>query len=429
MNLLPIIKTDRSRIADLEKCPRIRYWRYHYNDTGMEPTGEGALKLDARIGTWTHNGIEQWLTDASLDIAFGDGDTSLAGRSAMAAAAGFAAEARSVVDWDQLNTEQKFQIVEAGYIVKALVYAWCRVRGPLLLQEGDILALEQEMDVDFDASDDVVRLMTRPDVVYKRKLDDEVLIRNIKTVREPNTTWREQWSLDMQTLSEAIAVDKWLGRSKCGGVTIDGLITGKVLEYPEGTGHYYHNTPLLYAWCKKGINNDPPFEVPDVWYTRYNYTCSAPHKMGNGHQCSGGKSHKLSGVTKESIEERYKGGVIAWIDYLLQQDRALVEEQLVELPPIMRSEWQIERWKRQTLYREVETVGNAKHVEFIRENDPGCFEAALDEYFPMHTASGNCLRPGKCAFYDCCWGSSASDPFRAGYQPRLPNHPQELLKG
>lgn len=424
---MSIVHIDRSRVSDYEKCPRLRYWRYHYNGTGLEPSGEASLKLDARIGTWVHWGIEKWLDPPSPSAAL----------MAISAEAGFNNECRALVEWDSLNTEQKFQITEAGRIVKALVYAWCRVRGPLLLQEGEVLALEQEIDVDFPVGNDTVRLMARPDVIYRRKTDGEVFIRNIKTVRKPNTTWREQWGLDMQTLSEPLAVDKWLGRDKCSGVNIDGLLTGEVLEYPKGTGHYYHNTPLLYSWCKKGIGNDPPFEVPDVWFSRYEWTCAGPHKLGNGRLCGGGETHRLSGVTKEDIETRYPGGVIGWIDYLLENDRSLVEEQLVELPPILRSEWHIERWKRMTLQREVRINEDAKLLNFIHDckideptqpGDPMPFDQTLDYKFPMHTSSGNCLRPGKCTFFDCCFGSSGEAPLQAGYVRREPNHPQEVTE-
>jgi len=414
-----IAYSDRTRIEDHEKCPRKRFWRYHFDGTGIE--GGDALKIDARIGTWVHNGIERWLND---DVH----DEVSAVFHAKKCSDLFIVECKGIVKWDELNDEQRFVIDEAGQIVKALVYAWCRVRGESLLADYDILAVEQEMTVDLEVGDgesesDVVRLMTRPDIVARRKTDGAIFVRNIKTVRDPGTTWREQWSLDMQTLSEPLAVDKWLfdsshEASSVDGVSIDGLITGEVLEYPKGSGHRYHNTPLLYAWCRKGIANDPPFEVPDEWYPRYEWSCTGPHKMGNGRKCEGGRTHKLSGVTKESIEGRYPGGVIAWIDYLIDNDRPLVEDQLVELPPILRSPYQIERWKRQVLPREIAIVESVNRMGQVSD-------LYLDNDFPMHTASGNCLRPGKCAYYDLCHGSASNDPYAAGFRKRVPNHPQE----
>jgi hypothetical protein len=409
----------------LEHCPRKRFWRYHFDGLGIE--GGDTLKVDARIGQWVHNGIERWLNGFQHSTLFAP---ALAEDCARNAADGFVDECKAIVEWDGLIEEQKFQIIEGGQIVKALVYAWCRVRGESLMVDYDILAIEQEMTVDFVTviGGVAVRLMARPDIVARRKSDGAIFIRNLKTVRDPSTIWREQWALDMQTLSEPLAVDKWLFDSKyeastCDGVSIDGLITGAVEEYPRGSGHRYHNTPLLYAWCKKGIANDAPFEVPDIWYTRYEWQCVEPHKMGNGHKCPGGRSHKLSGVTKESVEMRYAGGVIGWIDFLLANDRALVEEQLIELPPILRSPYQIERWKRQVLEREVTVDAAARWC-----GDSPTPDQALDTHFPMHTASGNCLRPGKCAFFDCCHGTAASDPYAAGFRRRVVNHPVEEMK-
>lgn len=416
-----IIKTDRSRIADYEKCPALRFWRYEYEGRGLE--GRQDLKLDARIGTWVHEGIEAWLSGVRAL-----GTTPRA--AAIVAAESFLDECKSIVDWTQLDDEGKFRITEGGEIVKALVYAWCRVRGESLLADNDILAIEQELDVDFPVGTETVRMMTRADVIVKRKFDESVFVRNIKTVRSPNTTWREQWALDMSTLSEPLAVDRWLGRDRCAGVCIDGLITGEVLEYPKGSGHFYHNTPLLYAWFRGG---DPPVSE-DEWYQRYEWSCTRPHKLGNGRKCDGGRTHKLSGVVKESVEKRYPGGIIGWIDFLYENDRALLEEQLIELPPIMRSEYHIERWKRQVLGREVKIAGESRLMQFVRASkidepvepgDPATFSQTLDYKFPMHTASGNCLRPGKCMAYDLCWGNAASDPTNLGYKYRTPNHPQE----
>jgi hypothetical protein len=622
------------------------------------------------------------------------GEVKLADTRAEAAlAAGFGAGkfmkdiADDGIDAQGLPEQQRVEVGEGLHIVTALVYAWVRVRLPALLAEGDILAVEREMDVDFAVGDDVVRLMTRPDIVWRRKSDASVFIRNLKTVREPRTVWREQWALDMQTLTEPLAVDKWLadraeqemnvaaslvGPEICQGVIIDGLVTGSVLDYPRGSGKFYHNTPLLYAWVKKG---DAPFgqdewcisptslilrsnlrwvraseispgdeligfdeeigtkkwpkfrpalvtattrvkkssvrvitdkgevtcssdhlwpargyagqggkwpwskkhrwvkaaqlKVGDTipflttpWCTmdgwdagyiagvldgegsvcnsvqfgqnpgivlsetrklltdfgfntsesvsarsksygqtcvkvailgglvkgmealgtfrpprllyksqrlwngrraiggkgreyakvlcieplgdvelcgietstntmivngllshnsaRYEWSCQAPHKMARG-RCEGGRTHSLKGARKQSIADTYPGGILAWIDHLLEEDESIVQDQIIELPPIMRAPYAIERWKRQVLEREVDIAAAARVCnEAAPAND-----ILLDRHFPMSTASGNCLRPGKCSMFDLCYGSAAGDPYAANYRARRPHHPQE----
>jgi hypothetical protein len=276
--------------------------------------------------------------------------------------------------------------------------------------------------------------MTRPDIVWRRHADGAVFIRNLKTVRDPKTTWREQWALDMQTLSEPLAAEAWLAKAAytagegselpatITGVIIDGLITGAVLEYPRGSGKWYHNTPLVYAWRQAG---DAPFGA-DAFYPRYEWTCTAPHKFANGRSCPGDRTHKLSGVTKVPVEQHYPGGQLAWLEHLFTTERALLEEQIIELPPILRSPYQIERWKRMVLGREVRINHDAQYVQ--NPSVPDHYEERLDLCFPMHTASGNCLRPGRCMAMDLCHGTAAADPFAAGYRPRTPHHADEVTQ-
>jgi hypothetical protein len=432
---MTLLKTDRSRIERYEKCARLRYWSTEFDGTGLEPSDERGLKLDARIGTGVHDGIEFALRGEVL-LANARSEANLAATfGANKYLKGIADDGIKLAD---LPEQQRNEVYEGANIVTALVYAWVRVRLPALLAEGGILAVEREMDVDFTVGDDVVRLMTRPDIVWRRKSDASVFIRNLKTVREPRTVWREQWALDMQTLTEPLAVDKWLADATaasegtperlkfpinyddtpatCAGVIIDGLVTGSVLDYPRGSGKFYHNTPLLYAWVKKG---DAPFGE-DEFYPRYEWTCQAPHKMARG-RCEGGRTHSLKGARKQAVADTYPGGILAWIDHLLEEDESVVQDQIIELPPIMRAPYAIERWKRQVLNREVDIAAAARVCnEAAPAND-----ILLDRHFPMSTASGNCLRPGKCSMFDLCYGSAAADPYAANYRTRRPHHPQE----
>lgn len=425
---LPIL-TSRSAIESWEKCNRKRFWQFEYSGIGLEPAGDRGLKLDARMGQAVHDGVEFGLKHHREDYV--TVSTELA-----AMAAGFGAgRLMAGIQTDgivvgNLPEQLRNDVYESVNIVTGLVYAWLRLRLPYMLSEGEIIAVEQEMAVDFRVGDEVVRLMTRPDILWRRRSDGAIFIRNLKTVRDPGTIWREQWALDQQTLTEPLAVDAWIEREAsnatpqqpCAGVIIDGLTTGAVLDYPKGSGKYYHNTPLLYAWHRAG---DAP-HTPDEWYARYEWSCTGEHKMGNGHRCPGGRSHKLSGVHKESVT-KYPGGVIAWVEHLLETDRALVEDQIIELPPIIRSPYAIERWKRQVLPREVDIRKRSEYVNDYHDNEPysGAFDEALDANFPMHTASGNCLRPGRCFAFDLCHGSAAASPLESGFQLRTPHHEEE----
>ena len=96
----------------------------------------------------------------------------------------------------------------------------------------------------------------------------------------------------------------------------------------------------------------------------------------------------------------------------------MIESYLIELPPIMRSDYQIEKWKRMVLPRELDIRTYRKVAEDV--------EGLRDYHFPMHSAGGNCLMPSKCPCEPLCWGSAAANPLESGlYKLRVPNHPAE----
>ena len=133
-----IIYTDRSRIETFEHCPRKRYWQYEYQGIGLEKVDD--LKIDARIGAWVHNGIENGLISTD----------SLPSRAAAEASGlSFERECKTIVDWPQTPDQLKRDITEGGQIVTALVYAWLRLKAPRLLDKGEVLGVEKELMVDF----------------------------------------------------------------------------------------------------------------------------------------------------------------------------------------------------------------------------------------------------------------------------------------
>ena len=410
-----MIYTDRSRIETVEFCPRKRYWQYEFNGHGLEKAGD--LKLDARIGTFVHNGIEAALT-APWQIAYSEQGSPVYMRGDLVKIAKWAGDefigdCKGVLGASLMSQSEQLthDITEGGQIVTALVYAWLRLKAPRLLGDGEILAIEKELTVDFEvatvAGSEIVRLMARPDIIWRRHSDGTIFIRNLKTVRQADDRWREKWALDMQTLSEPLAVDQWMAANveggqpddKCGGVIVDGLVTGKITSAKSQFGGlYHHNNQLVYAFRQ---------ELPTgafMYQPAYKY-----------------------GLQKVAVADCYPGGIIAWVDHLIEHHPAIVDEHIIELPPIIRSEYQIERWKRQVLPREVAIHRHAKQCnveQLVGEHT----ELLLDKHFPMHTANGNCLYPGKCPCYNLCWGTAASDPIGAGYVNRTPNHPQEREK-
>jgi hypothetical protein len=364
---MTLIYTDRSRIEDAERCLRLRYYRYHYDGIGIDTD---SLSIQRELGTAVHCGIE----------------CAAKGKDASCAVNIAVAHLDAIFAATPPTESQQHEAQEAKWLAEALVRAWTRVRLPELLAEFELLGIE-----------------------LRRKVDGALLIHNLKTVAEANDIWREQWSYDMQTLTEPLATEAHYG-DRCSGVVIEGIVKGKRLEYPEGSGIRTHNSPLTQCWYEEG---DPPVKRPD-WKSLREYA----------YVDSEGKSRRLGrGYRKRSVADVYPGGIAAWVAQLPVE---VVHDSFIVLPAILRSAYQIERWKGQVLPRE---VGIGRRAQSSNNCKLDLLDTTfyLDEAFPMSSAHGNCLRPGRCAYLDICWGSAGADPYGTGFRKRVPNHPDELV--
>ena len=398
---------------------RKRYWSYEHDGTGIAQPGQW---LDPLMGTAVHEGIEALLMGQSITIAVARAHTVMRE----------AKEAGPILIFRLgLNAEDDFK--EAMLLVEALVRGWHAVRYRSVIETYDIIAVERELTVDYPCQGQTIRQLTRPDIILRRKVDGSVFIRNLKTASRIDDKWRMKWRYDMQTFSEALAVESWLGEPVAGTI-MEGFVKGSREAYPKGSGDYHWNSPLTRVWKRAG---EPPM-TEDDWAGRYEWSCTAPHGVGRS-KCIGNRNHRLGpGYRKVSVTE-FPDGVEGWINHLLTHDRALLEEQFVELTPIIRSPYEIERWKRQALPREVEIREHRDYIDAINKSegtperlkypimyDVDAQEEALDRFFPMSTADGNCVWPSACPFLEVCWGTMGDDLEGNGFAPRKPNHPQEF---
>jgi hypothetical protein len=419
--LMTHIITDRSRIECSDHCQRERFWRYEYRGRGIEPA-TGLPDWWYLTGHYCHEGIEAVLSGETPHAA-----ANLA-KNNYATATSFL-----ISSMEDGEVKQKIlgDLQEQLDLVKALVYAWGRVQYPKYQREYHPVDIEREESITFTVGDDEVELLTRTDLLSEYlSAPGHYVIHNFKTVSTADQKWRQQWRYDQQTLTEYIACENRLGKQVV-GVIIEGLLKGKRSEFPEDSGIWRHSSPLVYCWYRAG---EPPMTEPE-FYARYKWTCTEPHnvgapkKDGSYRQCPGGRNHSLSGVYKEQVEKVYPGGILAWIDHLIATDLEIVERQFVTLEPITRSDWEVERWKRQVLHRELRVSDHSYSVNQaianpIMDDRPAEAGELLDHYFPMRTSHGNCLRPSQCAYFDICWGAAdPDDPSK--FKARVPNHPAE----
>lgn len=345
--------TDRSRIETAQKCMRKRYWEYEYDGRGVVPLKAESVAL--LIGSAVHAGLNMLWQGIEPMGAVKD-------------------------ELSPLLTDERY--LEYLSLSQALVYAWQQARFAAMTNEYELVSSEQEEEP-YDLGNGVM-LMVRTDAILKRRSDDAIFVWNAKTTKVCDDRWRKQWVFDPQTLSETLPVEKRLGRP-VDGVLIEGFQKGMELEYPKGSGHKYYNSPLIWAWEKDG-----------AWAPRYDWSDeSGNHRLGKG-------------WVKKEIWLHYPSGVMGWINYLVAYHPEVLTEQFLPLEPILRSPWQVERWKRQTCVEET-------LINLMRED--------IDA-FSLASGHGNCLWPSQCPYIPLCWMNESPDN-RQAFVPRVPNHAAE----
>ena len=315
---------------------------------------------------------------------------------------------------DPQDERLTYLVGEQWALAEAIGRAWFLSRYSDFISTYEVLDIEREESVELAPG---VVWMSRPDLLVRRHSDGTLFIVNLKTTKKADERWVSQWPLDMQTLSEVVAVEDRLNKNvfhqlgesleivpsspiKLSGVIILGLLKGEQLQYPAGSGNWYHNSPLIWAWHNESGKVHPRGE----WSARYEWSDDeGNHRLGKG-------------WVKREIWLHYPEGVKGWVRHLLETDPALLEEQVVQLPPILRSEQQIQAWKRMVISSELDIRDNREHVEANELN--------IDAMFPMSTSSGNCLWPSRCIYAGICHGIESPDDDTL-YQIRVPNHPQE----
>lgn len=386
-----MIYVDRSRREAAEKCMRKRWWQYEYRGRGIEPTKRGMSEFPLWTGSAVHRGVEEVHIS---DVAHLSTHVELARHTWRNEAEQWMAEdARQ----DELANEQQA-------LVEGLVAAWWYTKRQWFDETYEVLSVEREEQAPLTRK---MLWMARPDMLVRRRTDGALFIVNLKTTKKVDDRWMEQWNYDQQTLSECVAVEERLGE-KLSGVIIGALLKGEKLEYPKRSGLWYHNSPLIWAWHNESGKPHPRGE----WSARYEWRDEdGGHKLGNTWK-------------KRAIWSTYPGGVLAWVEHLMVVDPAIVEEQVVLLPPVLRSDFEVQRWRDQTVSTETLISMHRAELSDVSSSNMEDMNLALDVAFPMSTSHGNCIWPSRCPYMPLCWENADPDDDSL-YQIRVPNHPQE----
>jgi hypothetical protein len=237
-----IIRTDRSRVEQAQRCLRSRWLNYHEGPDGMGLTS-AAKPLPLAVGGAVHAGLaalldlgeSAWkdvtsreeaasapwqslwrrIEDTAVAMALEDFAAFDSGRleldlaevdardmSAMDASE--QARVRSAVD-EWIYQEQRA-------LVEAMVRAYARRRLHPLLEQYEVLEVEREGEWQLAAlNGDEIRFMSRPDALLRERATNELYIQSFKTGASWDVRKGKDAEHDAQGLSEGVEIERRLG--------------------------------------------------------------------------------------------------------------------------------------------------------------------------------------------------------------------------
>lgn len=359
----PLIFYDRSRVVTDWKCPRARFWGYEYGRKGISPRRRS---IYLEVGDRLHKGMADLLLDGDVDV--------VAPRQALAYETSLR---EGEID---LSTMDENKIQEQKTILEGMIRGWDRAVKPFLLRDYEIIKVEGEVKLDHDGC----RLMAKPDVIARRKVDNTIWYPEWKSTGSMKPSWFRQWHKAVQLHWTAKAIEETI-REKVSGVIVFGLYKGfesaygrqeSMFGYGYGPKNGLDENGLIYRY-KPGLWKYPIWETttPKVW---------------------------VEGMPTD-----------------------LLEKQFGETGPIYLNDHLTARSLAQTALREHDIRQGIELIESaVEAGEHTAVTDFLDKYFPQHFDQ---CQPGwgtGCAFHDACWVPTVqANPIGSGlFKVREPHH-------
>jgi PD-(D/E)XK nuclease superfamily protein len=412
MNQQPTL-VDRSRILTFRACPRMRYYQYHHEGTGIVSS---RLSIPLATGGHFHHGAEVLARGGSADEAV-----------AQALSAYTADVEKTMCPGNVDPAAYAYTIEEQGALIEALVRVWALRGLPALLAEYEIVEVESEYTAPLTPD---ITLMARLDMLLRRRADGDLFVQSFKTTAGGDLeTSLEDARIDMQGLTEPWIVGKTERHPLPSGVRMEWLTKGAWKEEERGSGLRFQDTHLIRPYMRQGV-------VGTEWAWKYYTACpGTPHVIqkadGKTWRCPGdSKTHGLGPSWTRVPVWKYMP-IRQWIDMLASgavQPEAgdALASVIYSPPPILRSERQMTRTIRQIAAQETEVKAR---LEALPEYyDP---EVGLDMEFPQSLSICNHVFGARCQFYDFCHPGNARAVDllerygELGFKPREPHHAPE----
>lgn len=430
-----VVLTERSRILAGQDCETKRYLGYYAG-----PEGRGvsirAQSEEPMIGIWTHNGIEkqlrwrfwgelypkveeEFIYDLAREASQGFREEALARGMAIEDDEGEMRE--TVPEWWQRLAKDGENMVEGLSIAFGLKVI------PKLVERYELVSVEEEIPWLLGRLRDgrYIVMMSRLDGVLRDLTTGMLVSLELKTKKEWGKRDLREAELDTQGITQAEAIAQRWGRDKVGGSIYVGLIKGGKYPDKEWDGLRRYGNSLITPYVRrKQWNNPNPSDI--AWSYQWS------DDTGGGHTLSsytwGRRGVDEIGMTMRDWIKLVAEGAIRQPEMTEGED--WLEKVISISEPIIRPEWEREKWKTWAIRNEGDWVRwleldkmyrEAERIEVLgRENINPLWEAHKD-----HT----CYKFGDrgCAFIPFCLeGRSLEDKMEEGkWVVRVPNHGEE----
>lgn len=259
------VYTDRSRILTGQSCPMKRYLQYHVLGTGVEST---YTSEDLLVGSATHAGLEvllgAYLSDAKPETYEGVDLVSVAAETAKAYMLSEAVKGVSIQDqdWQGETPPEVAQLLieEQANLAYALVWTFGRRRLASLLERYEVVAVEPEIcwlvgwteprttevkirGVEIFTDPVAIVMMSRPDAILRSREDGKLWTVSWKTSKRFDQEYLEKLQIDVQGITEGLAVQAMYGE-EVGGSFYGYFLKGDK-QFDAEIGMKRYTSPLI----------------------------------------------------------------------------------------------------------------------------------------------------------------------------------------
>lgn len=357
---------SRSGYEASTNCPRKYYYTYLWDSSGV--VGKHP-DLNLTMGIALHKGMERLMEKRGIEEAVEASKREFEEN---------VKEGREAAIKED-NALLLSQIEEAQPLVEALLRGWFRVRFEDFHKRYEVLAIEKEMPILLAPN---VRLQARADAVVRDRLTQNLIVFNWKTTAVGDG-WTAEWQDDIQSWTEAFAVEEALGEP------VVGCIFEGFYKTPRRGG--LHTSPLTHGWRNK-----------------HNGTWTSTKPTGKG--------AILDWDRKPVWNEEFPSsrGIKGWIEWM---DPSTLSSFFLRSEVVAKNSQVVEEWLDQLVRRETD-------AQYVLEN--GTKEEHLT-YFWQKFSKWNCP---KCTFRPVCRQVTTIESLlAAGQLVRRKDHHEESKEG